>query len=244
MAEESETTDIIAQPAKQFEFYLRMATNYGLAIFLVLYYVIVIQPRDASRIDDFRAKLGDIEAALDTAKEETEDLSKMISRLQDDTARGQGDLKREFSLLAERGTLPTTERPGDGSITDTQLRAIRGRVQSGFEEHLLYSLSHNTHSEEYFPNEIRHVVSEEFEKNSPFDLRSAMFSAEPQLVRDFESECTKLTGFLFDQYADEFGLNANGQPIANAAELRKRARDHLVKQSDSLLKRAWAIVGK
>ena len=93
MAEESETTDIIAQPAKQFEFYLRMATNYGLAIFLVLYYVIVIQPRDASRIDDFRAKLGDIEAALDTAKEETEDLSKMISRLQDDTARGQGDLR-------------------------------------------------------------------------------------------------------------------------------------------------------
>lgn len=241
---ETDNPNPVPQPWKSFEIYLRLATNYGLAIFLVLYYVIVIQPREAKRIEEFRIELQKVSSALQTAESETAALKSSVGRIQEDVFQQHSDVMNKLDQIQNRAVVVAGGAIGSEDLTPSQLSTVRQRVEAAFKNHLLNSLSHNSHSRESFADEVRYVLSEEFRKNSPFDLRDAMFTADPQLVNAFDEQCDKLADFLFKQYEEEFGFNGNGKPITNAVELRNRARDHVSKQSGQLLHLAWKIVGK
>src|SRR5262249_42718684 len=148
-------------PWEQFEFYLRVASNYGLAIFLVLYYVIVIQPREASTADNLRKELVNVQSDLETLSKKNEDIASRLLQLDNESSRKLSDLLNQVQEL-HREANASSDIPAD------RFALIRDRVAQGFQEHVLDSLASNTHSRQYFPDEIRQILCQEFRLNSPY----------------------------------------------------------------------------
>jgi hypothetical protein len=225
-------------PWEQFEFYLRIASNYGLAIFLVLYYVLVMQPREAGRLDPIKTELKDIKSELQDIKGKNKEMADNLSRLENQSSRQLTDMS---NLIRE---MPRPEVPTSIDLPANRMAALRQRVVDAFQEHLLDSLVFNTHSRQYFPDEVRYALCEEFRRGTPFDLRAALLTGDEGKANEFGAECKKLSEFLFEKYGNEYQLTGNGKPVSKGDELRLNARPHVQKQGDRLLFLAWQMVGK